>query len=170
VGPGDAGRAAADTTHLPPVTSIFGIFTCDKPINAGPQHYVLSAALWHLDRWARTGSVRGGRAPRLQITSGPPPSIERDQLGNALGGIRTPQVDVPIATLSGLGQSGGGFCGIFGTTVPFDDATLAALYPSHAGYVAAIVRAARKAVRKGFLLKVDTPAIKSAAIASDVGR
>src|SRR5262245_61777713 len=28
VGPGDPGPAATDTTYLPPVTSIFGIFTC----------------------------------------------------------------------------------------------------------------------------------------------
>jgi len=32
------------------------------------------------------------------------------------GGIRTPHVDAPVATLSGLGQTGTNFCGLFGTT------------------------------------------------------
>ncbi len=93
----------------------------------------------------------------------------RDALGNVLGGIRTPQVDVPIAALSGLGQSGGGFCALFGTTVPFDAGTLASLYPSHEAYVKAIVRAARKAAKAGFVTRIDTTAIKAAAAGSDVG-
>lgn len=169
VGPGDAGRGAADTTYDPPVTSIFGVFECDAPINAGPQHYVLNAALWRLNRWVRTGRVRGGSAPRLAITPGSPPVIERDAFGNAFGGIRTPAVDVPVATHSGLGQTGSAFCGLFGTTVPFDAATLAALYPSHAHYVRAVVRAARQAMRAGYLLKADVIEIKRAAKASSIG-
>jgi hypothetical protein len=170
VGPSDAGRAALDTTYLPPVTSIFGIFTCDKPINAGPQHYVLGAAVRRLHRWARSRRARGPSAPRLEVSPGPPATIARDALGNALGGIRTPQVDVPIAALSGLGQTGAAFCSIFGTTVPFDAPTLAGLYPRHADYVAAVVRSGRKAVRAGFLDRVDLRAIKAAAAASSVGR
>ncbi len=172
VGPNDAGRAAADTTYLPPVTSIFGVITCDAPINSGPQHYVTSAAVRQLHRWARANkqTLRGGHAPRLEVTAGSPPVIQRDALGNALGGIRTAQVDVPVATLSGLGQSGGSFCGLFGTTVPFDDATLAQLYPSHEEYVRRVVRATRKAVRAGFILPADATAIRLAAIASDIGQ
>ncbi len=170
VGPDDAGPAAIDTTYLPPVTSIFGIFNCDRPINSGPQHYVLSAALVRLNRWVRGGRAQGAGAPRLEVMPGTPPTIERDALGNALGGIRTPQVDVPIATLSGLGQTGAAFCGIFGTTVPFDADTLAALYPTHDGYVSAVVRASRRAVHEGFVLKVDGKAIQAAAVASDVGQ
>jgi len=169
VGPGDPGPAATDTTYLPPVTSIFGIFTCDAPINAGPQHYIASAALWRLNRWARTGRAHGASAPQLRVTAGDPPTIERDGFGNAIGGIRTPQVDVPVATLSGLGQTGAAFCGLFGTTVPFDAATLAGLYPTHDAYVSAVMNATRTAVRAGFILKADRPAIRAAATASDIG-
>ncbi|HKA29613.1 MAG TPA: alpha/beta hydrolase domain-containing protein [Candidatus Binatia bacterium] len=169
VGPDDPGPAALDTTYLPPVTSIFGVFTCAKPVNAGPQHYVLSAAVDRLTTWVRKGRIRGRSAPRLDIVAGPPPSIARDARGNALGGIRTPQLDVPIATLSGLGQPPGGFCAIFGTTVPFDAATLSMLYPSHTEYVTAVAKAAGEAVRARHLLRADVPAIKAAAIASNVG-
>ena len=171
VGPNDPGTAALDTTYLPPVTSIFGVIQCAKPINQGPQHYVVIAALQRLNRWVRTGRVHGGPfAPRLDVAAGPPPTIQRDALGNALGGIRTPQVDVPIAALSGLGQTGGAFCALFGTTVPFDAATLAGLYPSHQGYVDAIVRSARQAAREGFVLRVDTTAIMAAAQGSTIGQ
>lgn len=67
-------------------------------------------------------------------------------------------------------QSGDGFCALFGTTTPFDAPTLATLYPSHAGYVAAVLDAARKAVHGGFILKADRPAIATAAMASNVGQ
>src|SRR5262249_46632970 len=49
VGPTDQGPSARDTTHLPPVQSILGgTVACDLPINSGPQHYVLAAALRQL--------------------------------------------------------------------------------------------------------------------------
>ena len=169
VGPGDAGTGAIDTTYLPPQTSIFGVITCDEPINAGPQHYVENAALVRLNRWVRTGRAHGASAPRMQVVAGPPITIERDAYGNALGGIRTPQVDVPVATLSGLGQTGGAFCSLFGTTTAFDASTLAALYPSHEAYVTAVLASARRAVRDGYLLTADTRAIRAAARGSDIG-
>jgi hypothetical protein len=73
--------------------------------------------------------------------------------GEALGGVRTPQVQAPVAKLSGIGQpgftaspsspdgntqtvSGQALCGIFGTTAPFSAAQLSALYPTHAAFVA----------------------------------
>jgi hypothetical protein len=107
--------------------------------------------------------------PRLEVAAGPPAAITRHADGNALGGIRTPQLDVPIAVQSGLGQPPSGFCSLFGTATPFDAPTLASRYPSHAKYVAAVVKAARKAVRAQVLLPADLPAIKAAALASTVG-
>ena len=106
----------------------------------------------------------------MQVVPGPPSTIERDAFGNALGGIRTPQVDVPVETLSGLGQTGGAFCSLFGTTTAFGASTLATLYPSHEGYVAAVLASARRGVRDGYLLTADTRAIRAAARASDIGR
>jgi hypothetical protein len=41
-------------------------------------------------------------------------------------------------------------------------------YGDHAGYVAAVVAAAREAVAEGFLLEVDAKALVAAAEASDV--
>jgi hypothetical protein len=170
VGRTDQGRSARDTTYLPPVQSIFGgTLTCDLPINSGPQHYVLSAALRQLTRWIRSG--RGPTStPPLSVRPGFPPIIERDALGNAVGGIRSPQVDVPIAAVSGIGQPAGSPCTRLGTTIAFDAATVASLYPNHQSYVAAVGRAAKRAISRGVLLAVDARAIRRAAISSSVGR
>jgi hypothetical protein len=92
-----------------------------------------------------------------------------DKRGNVRGGIRMPQTDVPVATLSGLGQTGANFCRLFGTMLPFDQATLASLYPTHAKYVARVRRSAKRATRAGFLLPVDAEVVVAAAEASDIG-
>ena len=126
-------------------------------------------ALQRLARW-----VRGGRAPapapRLSVQPGFPPIIERDALGNAKGGIRTPQIDVAIAALSGVGQPVGSPCSRFGTTIAFDAATLAPLYPDHRSYVGAVKRETRRAVKRGFLLAIDAEEIRRAAASSGIGR
>jgi Alpha/beta hydrolase domain len=139
---------------------------CDGPINAGPQHFVLKAAFAALERWIRDGEAPP-MAPRLEVT-GSPPAFVLDDLGNVRGGIRTPYVDAPIARLSGLGQSGDGFCRIFGTTALFDDATLATLYADHDAYVAAVNAATDSAVAAGFILEPDAQLIRTQAAESDI--
>jgi hypothetical protein len=168
VGATDLGNSPSAADLVVTASPIPGIIDCDKPINSGPQHFVLNAAFAAFNRWVRDGTPPP-HAPRLQITAGTPPVIALDSHGNALGGIRTPAVDAPIATLSGLGQTGANFCRIFGTTVPFDRATLAALYPSHDAYVAAVEAAADRAVNAGFILEPDAELIKASAAASDIG-
>jgi len=76
---------------------------------------------------------------------------------------------VPIASLSGLGQTGTAFCSLFGTTVPFDSTTLASLYPKHSKYVSAVGKAASRAVKAGFVLGPDAKLIKASAKASSIG-
>jgi len=51
-----------------------------------------------------------------------------DEHGNAVGGVRSPQIDVPVAQY--VTPNGGGLtCGLSGYNVYFDDAELADLYP-----------------------------------------
>ncbi|HYR95670.1 MAG TPA: alpha/beta hydrolase domain-containing protein [Candidatus Binatus sp.] len=169
VGATDLGKSPAAAELLVTSKPIPGIIECGAPINSGPQHFVLDAAIDALDRWVRRGTLPRP-APRLEVTAGAAHSIVRDAHGNALGGIRTPQVDVPIATLSGEGQTGSLLCLLFGTTVPFDAATLASLYPDHRSYVSAYSRATRRAMRAGFILKHDAKLMRAAAAASAIGR
>jgi hypothetical protein len=144
-------------------------FTCAMPVNSGPQHFVLDAAAAALMRWVRHGTAPP-HAPLIERTADATPTIARDAFGNALGGIRTPAVDAPIATLSGLGAAGTSFCFIAGTTTPFDAATLAGLYPSHAAYVRAVRQSVHGAVRGRFLQRRDARLIKAAARASSIGQ
>jgi Alpha/beta hydrolase domain len=164
-GSADAGDGSAEVALVaePPTT---GILNCATPINSGPQFAVLNAAMVRLDRWVRTGKPPP-RAPRLRTDGA---SIVRDPRGNALGGIRTPIVDAPVAALSGSGQTGSSFCFLFGTTRPFDRATLASLYPSHRAYVTRFRRSAARAVRAGFLLAPEAARLVAAARESTVGR
>ena len=143
------------------------VVKCGKPVNSGPQHFVVKAALNALDSWLRSG-VPPLSADRLVFDS-ETLSIERDQYGNALGGIRTPYVDVPVATLSGEGQDGDILCMTYGTTTLFDDATLASLYPDNATYVSRVEASVEDAVAKGFLLQPDGDLIKVWAELSGIG-
>jgi hypothetical protein len=87
----------------------------------------------------------------------------RDSLGNAVGGVRSPSLDVPVATLTGLVNSGGSFCRLFGTTTPFDGPTLTRLYPTHDQYVQAFDRAALRAQLNGWMLPTEAKHFTDAA-------
>jgi hypothetical protein len=136
------------------------------PINAGPQqHYVAQAALWHLAVWVTDG-MAPPEAPRLRLDDAGT-GYRLDDAGNALGGIRTPWVDVPNAVLSGLGQSGESFAMLFGRTVPFDEAKLSALYPGGRDeYLARFESALDVAIDAGYLLEQDRSEILDLAAAS----
>ncbi len=175
VGPPDLGTdpSVADLLVTSSVTTAsFGVsvtLTCNQPINSGPQHFVLNAAFSALNKWVTKGKLPP-QAPRMEVAAGPPATITRDAHGNAVGGIRTPAVDVPIAALSGLGNSGAfSFCVVFGTTAPFDDATLSALYPTHGDYTKAFNKATASAKKAGFILGPDATLLKKSAKASNIG-
>lgn len=135
---------------------------CTPRINSAPQRYVVDTAIHDLARWA-SGGRPPPRAPRINVAPGPPPTIERDQFGNALGGIRLPQLEVPTATLSGEPGGGPGFCSLFGYTAAFDAAQLSSLYPNRGDYVEKFDKATDRAVRQGFLLAADAKEAKAAA-------
>jgi hypothetical protein len=148
----------ASMTSPPSSVSIPPTFTlsCTVPFNAGEQHYVFQTALHDLVAWTRTG-VPPRQMPRLAVnTSTTPPSYRLDKYGNVKGGIRTPAVDTPIATLSGLPPANASsFCILFGQTAPFTPAQISALYPSHADFVRAWGRSVRADLQAGYLLPQD---------------
>ncbi len=125
--------------------------SCVQPINTGRQYLVMNAGLRHLVSW-----IGGGDAPpsadRLTITADG--TYATDAHGNALGGIRLPDVEAPIATLKGLGNDPN-FCRLFGITTAFDASQLQALYPDHAAYVSAFRSAVDRLVDQGFALDRD---------------
>jgi hypothetical protein len=167
VGATDVGTSRAVAAPLLETSVEGGLIKCVAPINSGPQHYVVDAALSALFRWVRTGKAPHS-APRLDASAGPPIALNRDARGNALGGIRTPEVDVPIGTFTGE-QTGTLICEIFGTTTLFDDATLKSLYPTHKAFTKAYARSLKRATKKGWLVKPDAKLIQEWAESATIG-
>lgn len=173
-----AGTAHADSYllvqvyHLGADSNLAAIVNCAAPLNAGPQHELLLAALHHLVDWVANGNVPP-TAPRLELSSASPPVLARDDQGIAIGGIRSPLVDVPVAVLSGdLVEGATGFCALFGSTTPFDAAALAKLYPTGADYLKAFRASTQQAVDGGFLLDAEarTMIANAEAVAATFGR
>lgn len=143
-----AGTAHADAYLLGPVAALLG---CDWQINSGPHRFVAQAALHALDTWVRDGTPPP-RADRIQLTSVDPATIARDGHGIALGGVRTPAVDVPVAVHSGEGPAGAAPGFLVGATTPLPPEALLRLYGDRAGYLSAFTASLDAAIAAGFLL------------------
>jgi hypothetical protein len=113
---------------------------------------VRDAAFHHMHRWVN-GQAAPPAQPRLVI-GGDPPEIRRDRFGNALGGVRLPALDVPVAEHSGY-RSSPGRPTLTGRSRPLPAEQLAELYPDEKTYAARFARAAHEAVRRGVLLPRD---------------
>jgi Alpha/beta hydrolase domain len=103
------------------------------------------AAIQHLHRW-----LNGGQPPPRQqrmVISGEPPAIALDKYGNAVGGLRLPELEAPTAryTFSGALND------YFGKREAFPAAELKALYPTHARYLEDVLTAATAAQRVGII-------------------
>jgi hypothetical protein len=146
-------------------TTQFMLQTTDTPVNAGPQqHYIGQAAIDALVAWA-AGGPPPPRAPRLELDA--EQHLVPGEHGIARGGIRTPWVDVPTATLSGLGQTGSGFAVLAGRTDAFDGQTLERLYPGGpAEYLDRFAASLDAAIAAGFLRPEDRGEILALAEAS----
>lgn len=145
---------------------------CPEAVNSAPQHhFVGNAALNALHTWLVDG-VAPASAPRLAInTTGD--GFERDALGIALGGVRSPYVDAPIAIFSGdnssvQDDSNASICFLCGQTEMLDDTTIQSLYPDHASYISAVKQSAQKAVAGGYLMQEDANLIIQAAEENDI--
>lgn len=145
------------------------------PINDGPQTFLLRAGLRSLRAWMENGKAPAS-APPLQIDGN---QIARDsKTGNALGGVRTPHIDVPLRTLHGdRGDAGGGrFCFLFGRTDewngdsdPYDgkaadpsptpEPNLRELYSTQANFLNQFQASLRQTIQAGFLLADDSEEI-----------
>lgn len=144
--------------------------SCDLPPFSRIPLYVAANAVYdHLVRWVKD-NIPPPSAPEIEVAAlGPPVVIARDSFGNALGGIRLSQQAVPTATNTGV-NSGPGFCRLYGMFKPFDDATLAALYPDHTTYVIQVILATLYNLEAGFIVPEDAAAAISDAAQSNIGK
>jgi hypothetical protein len=123
-------QAAADAA----ASGISGApFACgNPPLNNGPETFGLRKAVEALARWTREREFKPSIGPRFSVQIVLPPAlpepaavIARDPAtGNAIGGIRLPQVAVPIETLTGIrppvSAAASPFCVLFGAASPWD--------------------------------------------------
>ena len=166
----------------------------NPPFSRIPGHYVLNAVLDHTVRWVKDGTppptathIELGQLPPLPTDAqranaargpggaaqGPRWEVVHDELGNAHGGIELSQHAVPTATNTGqnVGGAGGGegSCNLMGSYLAWDQARLAAMYPTHAAYVAKVKAVTAKNLRAGYILNEDADATIAEAERSSIG-
>jgi Alpha/beta hydrolase domain len=130
-----------------------------------PMNYALAAVYDHMTAWVQEGKLPP-IAPRVDVNGN---EIVRDERGNARGGIRLAEFDPPTALNSGA-NGGDGFCRLYGRYEPFDDATIAALYPSHKAYADAAKKRIADNLAAGYIVKADADESRRRADQSIAGR
>ena len=93
----------------------------------------------------------------------PTKKLSRDLDGNAIGGLRSPIIQVPVAAYNGEA------CISAGTMTSLPPERLAQLYPTHKSYVRQLLAATNEAVAKRFLVCQDAETIMRKASASTIG-
>jgi hypothetical protein len=167
----------AGTSHLPRLAwdNVANLLNRDfLPLTVDCTKFPLSLVKWPftanraiagLETWA-TGGAAPPIAPRGVYTEG---ALLRNQYGIAEGGIRYPDLTVPTAVNDGVnspapgGSLFSGFCGLLGSSTPFEQTTLRTLYTDHADYVRKYSREADRFLGTGFILAQDVPRLKRTA-------
>lgn len=132
---------------------------CTVGFSDVPMRDVAQAALVNLDRWVETGQAPP-RAAALQVQPDRKDYL-RDQYGNALGGIRAAQLDVPLVRYNAAPKE---LCGGKEprrklSRLPLADGQLQAAYPGgKAQYLAKFRARIGELVRQRWLLQADADA------------
>jgi len=97
--------------------------------------------------------------------------VLRDDLGNGVGGVRLPSLEVPTAIYTSgnqadpnippfLQQIGNLACFLAGSVAPLDVATLNMLYPNRGAYRSQVSLAVKALKSQGLLLQSDAVRVK----------
>jgi hypothetical protein len=118
-------------------------------INAVPLIPLFDAAFGHMHRWLADG-VLPPIQPRIDF-DGEPASIVRDDHGIAVGGIRLPQVEVPLAQNSAIPLTEDIHALLGGSSHPFPAAKVMETYGDVDAFISRFEVAAERAVAAGVL-------------------
>jgi hypothetical protein len=128
--------------------------------NEVPLEPVAAAAGVQFQRWLDEGTPPSIQ-PRIAFV-GNPPAVARDDNGIAIGGIRLPQVVVPLAANSALpGNNPMGMLG--GSCEPFPPEKIRAMYGNLENYLSEFERAARAAEKSGVIVPSAVEALTAEA-------
>lgn len=111
-----------------------------------PVRYALDAALDAMNQRLTTGRPIPQPERAAFDAAG---ALQFDEHGNALGGLRLPPIDVPVATYHT------DTCSLLGITVPFTPDKLLALYPTHDVYVSQMTDAINNSLDQRFMVQED---------------
>ena len=126
---------------------------------------VYNAAIRHLHVWIKD-DVAPPKMPRIKVNpAAQMPEVVRDIHGNAVGGIRLPDLEVPSAAHTGFGtpQEGTRFGFLYGRAEDFDQEKLSTLYPDGETYLIAWNTALNRSVEQGMVLAEDASAMREQA-------
>jgi hypothetical protein len=125
-----------------------------NPLSIQP---IFDAAVRQVHHWTG-GGVTAPSQPRIEVEEASRPAIRRDLHGNAVGGIRLPEVAAPTAEYRGM-SFGTGLPPLFGASRRFSDDRLRAMYSSRAEYLERWSSAVDALVASGALRPEDAPAM-----------
>lgn len=114
---------------------------------------VTEAAIHHMHAWVDRGTPPPLQ-PRIEF-AGDPPEVVRDEHEIAVGGIRLPQVEVPVAHNGAITRLEGPYGRLAGSHEPFLPEKVRTLYGDVDAYLARFEEAARAAEKAGAILPRD---------------
>jgi hypothetical protein len=153
--------------------------SCQKfPLSLVQWPFTVNRAIAGLVDWVKGGPAppeapRGVYEPNPDFNPLDPPGfgnqperLVRDQHGIAQGGIRYPELTVPTGVNDGENAAAGGdlfsfFCGLLGSSTPFQDEVLDGLYTDFADYVNQYAAATDQFLATGFILPEDATRLKA---------
>lgn len=127
------------------ITDTFSSFSA-YDTNVGDWTYIFESVLVQLKHW-----IEDGTAPAHMDSMGVKNMLlgyKEDEYGNALGGVRLPELEVPTAQYFANTL----ITGLIGYKIPFTEAQLKELYPTHQDYVDKVTAAAKAAEEAGVIL------------------
>jgi hypothetical protein len=133
----------------------------DIPLTELPlMTYVFDAAFVNLDQWVRKGIA----PPHGAVIELKNASVVLDEYGHGKGGVRSPYVDVPVATYF-TNSNGPGTCAELGHKTAFDATRFTSLYGTPAKYAGKVAQSVDALVRQRWLTASDGKKIKAEASA-----
>ena len=157
-------------TSRPPALAV--PYICVEPVRSMfPQRHLWSMALANLLNWVDSGA-EPPTAERIQLAPDGR-TIVRDEHGNAIGGVRSTYLDVPIATYGAVSTNApetppGSRCDFLGFQVDFTHEKLGGLYGTHGRYVRAVSDRLHDLVRDNLYLSRDAQETLDEAVHADV--
>lgn len=127
------------------VTDTFSGFSA-YDTNVGDWTYIFESVLVQLKGWIENDtaplSMDAMEVKNMLL------GYKEDEYGNVLGGVRLPELEVPTARYFANTM----ITGLIGYKIPFTEAELKALYPTHQDYVDQVTAAATAAAEAGIIL------------------